>query len=78
MNWTKNGEVAGTEGFGHSAEAIIVKILPKGSPAPANLGPYQESSQVKNIALSDAMLCKVSSSTIKVIPYCCYFFKCIF
>lgn len=36
MNWVKNGETAGTVGRGLRMEAVVVKILPKGSPAPKN------------------------------------------
>jgi hypothetical protein len=34
LDFAKNGESAGSEGFGYRLEAIKVLILPKGSAAP--------------------------------------------
>ena len=34
MGWTKNGESAGTEGYGYRVEAIQIKIVKKGAQAP--------------------------------------------
>ena len=38
FNWVKNGETTGTSGLSYRVEAFAVKILPKGSAAPARLG----------------------------------------
>lgn len=38
MDWVSNGERSGTEGFSLRQEGLAIVILPKGSPAPANLG----------------------------------------
>ena len=37
MDWVCNGERSGTEGFGLRQEGLAIVILPKGSPAPANI-----------------------------------------
>lgn len=36
LNWAKNGEQAGTAGYAYRLEGIKIRILPKGSTAPAN------------------------------------------
>ncbi len=36
MGWAKNGEEAGSQGFGRAAEAVEVRLLPKGSAAPGD------------------------------------------
>ncbi|KAF5089351.1 Clostridial hydrophobic W [anaerobic digester metagenome] len=37
LDWAKNGESAGTEGFGYRLEGICIEILPAGSEAPGNV-----------------------------------------
>ena len=36
MGWAKNGEEAGSQGFGRAAQAVEVRLLPKGSAAPGD------------------------------------------
>ena len=36
LGWAKNGEEAGSEGFGRAAQAVEVRLLPKGSAAPGD------------------------------------------
>lgn len=38
MKWAKNGESAGTEGYGYSLEAVQIKLVKKGSSAPSESG----------------------------------------
>lgn len=36
LGWAKNGEKAGSEGFGYGMQAIEIRLLKKGSPAPGS------------------------------------------
>ncbi len=38
MKWAKNGESAGTEGYGYNLEAVQIKLVKKGSSAPSESG----------------------------------------
>ena len=38
MNWAKNGEAAGTEGFSYRIEAYQVQLVPKGQSGPSGKG----------------------------------------
>ena len=42
LGWAKNGEESGTAGMSLRVEALCIKILPKGSAAPAKLGSYTQ------------------------------------
>lgn len=38
LKWAKNGEIAGSTGLAKRIESICIKLLPKGSDAPSNMG----------------------------------------
>ena len=42
LGWAKNGDPAGSSGVSMRVEGLVIRILPKGSPRPANLGKRTE------------------------------------
>lgn len=46
LNWAKNGESAGTSGYGYRVEAVKIVLVDKGKTAPTNLGSYTDAFKV--------------------------------
>lgn len=57
MGWAKNGELAGTAGYGYRLEGIEIKVVPKGEPAPSNnvvyANPFKNSDEKIMDSISD-------------------------
>ena len=61
LNWAKNGESAGSSNLSRRVEAIAVRILPKGTPAPGKLGTRTDC-YVAGIPATSATLDKTSAN----------------
>ena len=61
LNWAKNSESAGSSNLSRRVEAIAVRILPKGTPAPGKLGARMDC-YVAGVPATSATLDKTSAS----------------